>query len=101
MSKNTISFGYALAFASVVNGLLVVAKELIPAVMTGMQRLTGHHWITHSLIVLMLFAGLGWMFGRANGGAGIRATAGQLVGIVVCGAGVGSAIIFGFYLLGD
>ena len=43
VSKYTVAFGCSLALASVANGLLVIAKEKIPAVMSGMQKLTGHH----------------------------------------------------------
>ena len=68
VSKYTISFGLSLALASVVNGLLVIAKEKIPAVQAGMQKLTGNHWVTHCVIILGLFAVFGWLFAQANGG---------------------------------
>ncbi len=101
VSKYTISFGLALALASVVNGLLVVAKEKIPAVLSGMQKLTGHHWVTHSLIVLGLFACLGWLLAQFNGGQGIRLTVNRLIGTLVAGVTTGGLIIVGFYLIGD
>jgi hypothetical protein len=101
VSKYTISFGLALALASVVNGLLVVAKEKIPAVLSGMQKLTGHHWVTHSVIVLGLFAFLGWLFAQFNGGLGIRLTVNRLIRIFVAGVTMGGLIIVGFYLVGD
>src|ERR1035438_6035552 len=101
LSKYTISFGLALALASVVNGLLVVAKEKIPAVLSGMQKLTGQHWVTHSVIVLGLFAFSGWLFAQFNGGQGIKLTANRLIGIFVAGVVMGGLIIVGFYLVGD
>ena len=101
LSKYTVSFGLALALASVVNGLLVVAKEKIPAVQAGMQKLTGHHWVTHSVIILVLFAFVGWALARANAGQGIRLTASRLIGLLVAGVGSGALIILGFYLVGD
>src|SRR5208283_4078581 len=70
--KYTVSFGLSLALACVINALLVVAKEKIPSLMAGMQKLTGHHWVSHSAIVLLLFALFGWLFARANGGRGIN-----------------------------
>jgi hypothetical protein len=100
-SKYTRSFGLSLALASVVNGLLVVAKEKSPAVMNGMQKLTGHHWISHSAIVLGLFAGFGWLFARVKGGQGIQPTTNRLIATVVLGVVSGSLIILGFYLMGD
>ena len=101
LSKSTRSFGVAVALASVVNGLLVVAKESSPAVQAGMQKLTGHHWITHSTIILGLFFLVGWGLGRINGGQGIRLTPGKLLSILVSGVVLGGLIIIGFYLVGD
>jgi len=100
-SKYTVSFGLSLALASVVNGLLVVAKEKSPAVQAAMQKLTGNHWVSHGLIVLGVFALLGWLFARANGGDGIKLTANRLIGTLVSGVAAGSLIILGFYLIGD
>jgi hypothetical protein len=101
ISKYTISFGLTLALASVINGLLVVAKEKIPAVLSEMQKLTGHHWVTHSVIILGLFAFFGWLFAQFNGGQGIRLTVNRLIGILVAGVATGGMIIVGFYLIGD
>jgi hypothetical protein len=101
VSKYTISFGLSLALASVANGLLVVAKEKMPAVLAGMQILTGHHWVSHSVIILGLFAGFGWLFAQANGGEGIKLTANRLIVALVAGVATGGLIIAGFYLIGD
>jgi hypothetical protein len=101
VSKYTISFGLSLALASVVNGLLVIAKEEIPAVQAGMQKLTGHHWVTHSVIILGLFAICGWLFAQAGGGQGIKMTASRLIGITFSGVATGGLLILGFYLVGD
>jgi hypothetical protein len=101
VSKYTISFGLSLALASVANGLLVVAKEKIPAVAAGMQKLTGHHWISHCAIILGFFAFFGWLFARANGGQGVKMSVHRLIGALVSGVIAGSLIILGFYLIGD
>lgn len=98
LSKYSVSFGIALAIASVVNALLVIVKEKSPRVMDGMKMLTGHHWITHSLIVVVLFLGLGW--GLAQGG-GKAMTSRGLLGWVFGGVMIGAGLIAGFYLLGD
>jgi len=101
LSKYTISFGLSLALASVANGLLVIAKESSPAVQSGMQKLTGHHWITHSVLILALFLGGGWLFAQLNGGLGLKLTAGGLIKAVVRGVVLGGVLIVGFYLIGD
>ena len=43
LTKHTVSFGLALAVASVANALLTVVKEKNPAVLAAMKRWTGHH----------------------------------------------------------
>jgi len=93
LSKYTVSFGVALALASVVNGLLVIAKEKSPAVQAAMQKLTGSHWVTHVVIVLAVFALFGWLFARANGGQGIKMTANHLIRAIVAGVAAGGLII--------
>lgn len=101
LSKYTTSFGLSLVLASVVNSLLVIAKEKSPAVQNGMKQLTGHHWVTHSLIIILLFIGGGWLFAQFNGGKGIKLSTNGLIRMVVSGVAVSALIIVGFYLLGD
>jgi len=101
LSKHTVSFGLSLALASVANGLLVIAKESSPAVQAGMQKITGHHWITHSIVIIALFLGGGWLFAQMNGGQGIKFTATRLIKTVVRGVVLGGLLIVGFYLIGD
>ena len=101
VSKNSVSFGLALAITCVINSVIVVAKEKSDAVMDGMKKITGHHWITHTVIVLAVFAIFAWVFGRANGGKGTALTIGRLIGTVVSGVVLGGLIIAGFYLFAD
>jgi hypothetical protein len=101
VSKYTVSFGFSLALCSVLNALLVVAKEKCHAVAAAMQRVTGHHWITHGAAVMLLFLVCGWLFARPNGGQGLQPTASRLLGIIVAGVLAGGGIIMGFYLIAD
>jgi len=101
VSKTTISFGLSVALTSVINAMLVVAKEKNQAVLAGMQKITGHQWVTHSAIILILFGFFGWLFARANGGQGVKMTVNGLIGTVVSGVVIGGLVIVGFYLVGD
>src|ERR1017187_7671285 len=83
VSKCTTSFGLALALASVINALLVVAKEKFPPVMAGLQKLTGHHWVSHSAIIIVVLAFFGWIFTRANGCRGSQITTKSLIRALV------------------
>ena len=98
LSKYTISFGLSLALCSVLNALLVVLKETSRTVVAELQKTTGHQWVTHVAIVLVLFALLGWLFSLANHGQGLKLPAGRLTGIVVAGVVAGGLIITAFYL---
>ena len=101
LSRHTISFGLSLALCSVLNALLVVAKEKSHSVVAWLQKLTGHHWVSHVVITLVCFAFFGWLFGLANHGEGLKLAAGRLIGIIVAGVIAGGLIIVGFYLLAD
>ncbi len=101
LSRNTVSYGLSLAIVSVINALVVVAKESSKSVMTGMQRVMGHHWITHSALMLALFAAIGWTLSRGNHGAGPNITPRRLLTVLLSGVGLGALIIVGFYLIGD
>jgi len=99
ISKYTVSFGLSFALASVLNALLVVAKESSHAVQGWMQKLTGHHWVTHCVIIIAAFVFFGLTFAKANGGQGLKIGADSLIKIVVGGVVAGYLIITGFYLI--
>ena len=93
LSKYTTSFGLALAVCSLINALLVIAKEKSPAVQSAMQKLTGHHWVTHAVIVLIMWVILGFLF------AGFSISVNRLIKTIVAGVFVSGMVIVGFYLI--
>lgn len=102
IGKYTISFGLSLAITSVLSALLVVVKEIgHSTVLPLMAKITGHHWVTHGLFILILFVVIGWILGRANGGNGVKMTVNRLITTIVGGVVLGGLIIAGFYLIGD
>ncbi|MGA3178988.1 MAG: hypothetical protein ABSF38_01450 [Verrucomicrobiota bacterium] len=97
--KHTKSFGMSVALCAVLNALLVIAKERSKFVADWMQRATGHHWITHVAIILILFALFGWCFARTNGGQGPGMSVNRLTSIVCSGVVAGVLIVLGFYVI--
>jgi hypothetical protein len=93
LSRRTTSFGLSLVVCSVVNALLVIAKEKSPAVLSAMQKLTGHHWVTHAAIVIILFVVLGVLF------ANVSVSVNRLIKTIVAGVLISGLIIVGFYLI--
>jgi hypothetical protein len=98
-SKYTISFGLSLVICSVINALLVIAKEKSPALQAALKKLTGHHWISHSVIVILLFIALGWLLAQAKGGEGFPVTLNTLTKILVAGIVLSGLLITAFYLI--
>ena len=101
VSKHTISFGLSVALCAVLNALLVIAKERSKGLEDSMQRITGHHWITHVAIILILFAICGWGIGRTNNGQGAKMPIDRLTGILCSGVVAGVLIVLGFYVIAD
>jgi phosphatidylglycerophosphate synthase len=99
VSKYTISFGLALVISSVANALLVVAKEKNAVIQAEMRRMTGSHWITHVVIVLILFVAFGLLFARVKRGQGIKMPVNRLTKAMIAGVLVAGLIIVGFYAL--
>jgi len=101
LSKHTKSFGLSLALCAVLNALLVIAKEKSNSLQDWMQKITGHHWITHVVIILLLFAAFGWCFARPDSGQGPKMPVNRLTSIVISGVIAGVLIVIGFYLIAD
>lgn len=101
VSKYTISFGLSLALSSVANALLVVVKEKSHTVTAWMQKITGHQWVTHVAIILILFACFGWLFTRVNNGQGPKIAVNRLIKTIAAGIVAGGLLITGFYLIAD
>ncbi|HVV00842.1 MAG TPA: hypothetical protein VHH88_05730 [Verrucomicrobiae bacterium] len=97
VSNTTISFGFSLAVCALINAALVILKEKNRAVRAWMQKATGHHWITHSAALLILFFLVAGLFGRVlksrEPGSGARG----LIRILAAGVVIGSLAIAGFY----
>ena len=101
LNKNTESFGASLAVTSVVSALLVVIKESSASVLNLMKNLTGHHWATHGLFILIVFVALGFYFGKANHGQGLKLPPERLTAFIIGAVVISGLIIAGFYLFAD
>jgi len=99
ISKYTVSFGASLAITSILSALLVVVKELNEnSVLAWMKGLTSHHWITHTLLMVIAFFAIGWGLAKMNNGQGLKMTPERLVCAIASSVVIGGLIISGFYL---
>ncbi|HUV49691.1 MAG TPA: hypothetical protein VMW78_01550 [Anaerolineae bacterium] len=99
IGKYTKSFGLSFAITSVISALLVILKETNEGtVLKAMAALTGHHWITHGLFDIVLFAVLGWALSRFNNGQGLKISTNAMIGSIVASVLVSGLLIAGFYI---
>jgi hypothetical protein len=95
--KYTVSFGLALAVTSLLSALLVVLKELNEeTVLAWMKVATGHHWVTHGVLDLVLFLLLGIVFAQLGWGA--RVSGNALALTIVTSVVLSGLIIAGFFV---
>ena len=100
MGTYTKSFGLSFAVACLFNALLVIVKESNEdTVLAWMKAATGHHWVTHGLLNLIVFFVLGWSLSRVNDGHGVNITNKALVTTIVTSLVVSWLIIAGFFLM--
>jgi len=100
IGKYTRGFGLSFAITSLLSALLVIIKEKNEGtVLAAMAAATGHHWVTHGVINLILFIVLGWLFSRSSEGRGVNLTASALTYCILCGVVINGLLISGFYLL--
>ena len=97
IEKYTASFALALAVSSLLSALLVVIKERnADTLLAWMKAATGHHWISHGILVLSLFVVLGWALAQI--GVGARLSGNVLSGIITGSLVLSGLIIVGFFI---
>jgi uncharacterized membrane protein SirB2 len=99
IGKYTRSFGLSFAITSVISALLVILKELNEeSILAWMKAATGHHWVTHGVVNLIVFIVLGWALSRPNRGQGVKISAYVLAMSIVGAVVISGLLIMGFYL---
>ncbi len=100
IGRNGRAFGLSFAITCLFSVLLLIIKETNPnTVMAWMKAATTHHWITHTLLDLIVFVVLGLIFAKSNGGQGIKISSDRLNGFMVGAFIVSGILIAGFYLI--
>lgn len=90
------AFAISAGVTSVLSALLVVLKETNEdTVLAWMKAATGHHWVTHGIIDLILFVVIGIVALRSL--ERLEARPGLSVGTLVGGVAIGGLIIVGFF----
>jgi hypothetical protein len=94
------SFGLSFAITSLFSVIVLILKETNEhTVMAWMKAATPHHWITHTLLDLIVFVVLGVVFAKANNGQGIKIDSARLNSFIVGAFIISGILIAGFYLV--
>jgi hypothetical protein len=96
ISPGATGFGVSYAITSVLSALLVILKESSEGVHDGLAAITGHHWVTHGLLDVIVFVVLGLVLSRMGGG--LRMTGKALVTTIVGATILSGLIIAGYFV---
>src|SRR4051812_21175021 len=96
LERVAAAFGLAAALTIVFNTLLAWIKDTYEPLNAFMASLTGHHWITHGLVDVILFALLGWLLMSRHTIA--RVSYGLVVGIAAAAMIAGAGLAGWFFL---
>ncbi len=94
MDRWTAAFGLSFAITALLSAVLVIVKETNRGIFEWMAGLTGHHWVTHGILQLLVFVILGVVLL-----SGRPLPAPTLTWFISGALVLGSVIIAGFFLL--
>jgi hypothetical protein len=92
----TRGFGISYAVTSVLSALLVVIKESSESIHDLLAVITGHHWVTHGLLDIIIFLSLGFILSKPRQGKPM--TVNTLIMLVVSATAVSVLIIAGYFI---
>lgn len=94
------AFGLSFAITSLFSVVVLILKETNEkTVMAWMKAVTPHHWITHTLLDLIIFVVLGVVLAKSNDGQGINISSDKLNSFIVGAFIISGILIAGFYLI--
>ena len=92
------ALGWAAAVAIVFNTLLAFIKDAYEPLNALMKAMTGHHWITHGLVDVIVFIVVGWLI-LARGTRGPDLSRATVIGVVVAAVVAGAGLAGWFFLV--
>ena len=96
LDRTTAAFGLSAAVAIVFNAALTIVKDSYDPLNGFMAKLTGHHWITHGLVVIAVFLVVGWALSRSEATGRLSDT--SVIGSVVLASVLSGAAIALWFL---
>lgn len=95
----TSNAGFALAAAITVlfNTVLACVKDAYRPLLTAMNRVAYHNWITQGIVDVILFFGLGLLFLKT--GVAERMASNRLISVLAMAVVLGGTGLFAWYML--
>jgi hypothetical protein len=89
LDRVSAAFATSAVVTILFNAVLTIVKDSSEPLTAFMAKLTGHHWITHGIVVLAVFVILGWVLARSDAGRRLSDTrlVEWLIGSTVLGGG--------------
>ena len=89
LDRVSAAFATSAVVTILFNAALTIVKDSSEPLAAFMAKLTGHHWITHGIIVIAVFLILGWALARSDAPRRIGDTrlVEWLIGSTVVGGG--------------
>lgn len=97
LHPTTVGFGFAASLVIIASTVLVIMKEEDKALLAYMKGLTGHHWITQGILVMVAFLALGSLFSAMNRNPKIEGS--TLSVLLFVSTAVASLGLIGYFLL--
>jgi hypothetical protein len=66
LDRVSVAFATSAVVTILFNAALTIVKDASQPLHDFMAKLTGHHWITHGIVVLAVFVILGWVLARSD-----------------------------------
>jgi hypothetical protein len=95
VNAKVAGYGISYAITSLLSALLVVLKESNDSVRELLVALTGHHWISHGLLDVIVFVALGAILSRRH----LNLSGNALITSVVGSTILSALIVVGFFVL--
>ncbi len=91
--KRIRSMNFATIFTIIVIALVTIFAELSEGFKNILKSITGHHWITKSLLAFVLFFGIYFIFKKSDKDLDVLAESWKLIWITL----LASLVLFGFF----
>jgi|SRR5580698_1430393 hypothetical protein len=97
LGRNSAGFGMAAAVTILFSTILACVKDACHPLNSYMNKLAWHNWITHGLVDVILFIGLGIIFSKTNWM--VRIAANRLISFLFAAVIVAGAGLFVWYAM--